>query len=202
VNAEPVKPVRRRSRKTMAPDGPLVDEGTPPPPRTRSKKSAPKAAKADTRSESDGLPVGAVDAAPFTDTLAAAFLYVPVLGASPLAFEGDLVVALYLLTLPTIGLLLIGGILLDANRINSVRDSLDKVAYLAAFEAAAELGAALAAVSTQKLPIWSITFLNPESTRLKKQLPHRHGHPWEEAHGHHEPLRTSPSSMTTPRRHA
>ena len=36
-----------------------------------------------------------------------------------------------------IGLLLIGGILLDANRINSVRDSLDKVAYLAAFEAAA-----------------------------------------------------------------
>ena len=50
-----------------------------------------------------------------------------------------------------------------------------------------KLGAALAAVSTQKLPIWSITFLNPESTRLKKQLPHRHGHPWEEAHGHHEP---------------
>jgi hypothetical protein len=77
VNAEPVKPGRRRSRKTVASDGPMVDEGTPPPPRTRSKKSAPKDAKADTLSESDGLPVGAVDAAPFTDTLAAAFLYVP-----------------------------------------------------------------------------------------------------------------------------
>jgi hypothetical protein len=37
----------------------------------------------------------------------------------------------------TIGLLLGGGVLLDFNRINSVRDSLDRVAYLAAFEAAA-----------------------------------------------------------------
>jgi hypothetical protein len=34
-------------------------------------------------------------------------------------------------------LLLAGGILLDMNRINSVRDSLDRVAYIAAFEAAA-----------------------------------------------------------------
>jgi hypothetical protein len=37
----------------------------------------------------------------------------------------------------TATLLLVGGVLLDVNRINSVRDSLDKVAYLAAFEAAA-----------------------------------------------------------------
>jgi len=36
-----------------------------------------------------------------------------------------------------VGLLLAGGVLLDVNRINSVRDSLDKVAYLAAFDAAA-----------------------------------------------------------------
>ena len=37
-----------------------------------------------------------------------AFLYVPVIGASPLAFEGDLVLVLYLLTLPTIALFLLG----------------------------------------------------------------------------------------------
>jgi uncharacterized membrane protein len=37
----------------------------------------------------------------------------------------------------TVALLLAGGILLDMNRINSVRDSLDRVAYVAAFEAAA-----------------------------------------------------------------
>jgi uncharacterized membrane protein len=34
-------------------------------------------------------------------------------------------------------LLLAGGVLLDVNRINSVRESLDRVAHLAAFEAAA-----------------------------------------------------------------
>lgn len=56
-----------------------------------------------------------------------------------------------------------------------------------AFPDAASLGAALKAISTQKLPIWSITFLNPESLRLKKQLPHRHGHPYEMAHEHYEP---------------
>jgi uncharacterized membrane protein len=37
----------------------------------------------------------------------------------------------------TAALLLAGGILLDMNRINSVRDSLDRVAHIAAFEAAA-----------------------------------------------------------------
>jgi uncharacterized membrane protein len=37
----------------------------------------------------------------------------------------------------TAALLLTGGILLDMNRINSVRDSLDRVAHIAAFEAAA-----------------------------------------------------------------
>ena len=35
-----------------------------------------------------------------------AFLYVPVLGGSPLAFQGDLVLVLYLLTLPPIVLFL------------------------------------------------------------------------------------------------
>jgi len=56
-----------------------------------------------------------------------------------------------------------------------------------AFSDAASLGSALSAVSMQRLPIWSITFLNPESLRLKKQLPHRHGHPYEMEHEHFEP---------------
>lgn len=37
-----------------------------------------------------------------------AFLYVPVVASSPLAFQGDLVVVLYLLTIPTIVLFLLG----------------------------------------------------------------------------------------------
>jgi NADH-quinone oxidoreductase subunit H len=50
------------------------------------------------------------DAAPLVALAAVmtAFLYIPVLGASPFAFQGDLVVVLYLLTLPTIALFLIG----------------------------------------------------------------------------------------------
>jgi len=58
---------------------------------------------------------------------------------------------------------------------------------LIAFDTAETLGTALAAISMQRLPIWSITFLNPESTRLKAQLPHKHGHPYEMAHDHYEP---------------
>jgi len=58
---------------------------------------------------------------------------------------------------------------------------------LVAFKDTGALGRALSAISAQKLAIWSITFLNPESTRLKKQLPHHHGHPWEMAHEHFEP---------------
>ncbi len=49
------------------------------------------------------------------------------------------------------------------------------------------LGRMLASLSRASLPIWSLTFLNPESIRLKKKLPHRHGHPYEEAHPQHEP---------------
>ena len=40
--------------------------------------------------------------------IATAFLYVPVLGPSPFSFQGDLIVVLYLLTLPTILLFLLG----------------------------------------------------------------------------------------------
>ncbi|MGV8082924.1 MAG: FAD-binding and (Fe-S)-binding domain-containing protein [Coriobacteriia bacterium] len=44
---------------------------------------------------------------------------------------------------------------------------------------AAALASVLAGISAEKLPVWSITFLNPESSRLKKRLPHRHAHKWE-----------------------
>jgi len=57
-----------------------------------------------------------------------------------------------------------------------------------AFRDAASLHGALGGISAASLPIWSITFLNPESSRLKKTLPHRHGHPYEEAHSHFEPV--------------
>ncbi|MDZ4177810.1 MAG: FAD-binding oxidoreductase, partial [Coriobacteriia bacterium] len=57
-----------------------------------------------------------------------------------------------------------------------------------AFPDAASLARALSSVSDQGLPLWSVTFLNPESVRLKKQLPHRHGHPYEEAHPHVNPV--------------
>jgi len=62
-----------------------------------------------------------------------------------------------------------------------------EVHRLIAFDDARSLHSALAAVSADKLPLWSITFLNPESTRLKAQLPHRHGHPYEMSHDHYEP---------------
>jgi len=50
------------------------------------------------------------DAAPLIALAAVmtAFIYVPVIGASPLAFEGDLVLVLYLLAIPTILLFLLG----------------------------------------------------------------------------------------------
>ena len=68
-----------------------------------------------------------------------------------------------------------------------VRPLETEVHRLVAFKTAAELGKALSAISAEAVPIWSITFLNPESTRLKKQLPHHHGHPYEMAHEHFEP---------------
>jgi Fe-S oxidoreductase/FAD/FMN-containing dehydrogenase len=68
-----------------------------------------------------------------------------------------------------------------------VRPLEDETHKLVSFGSATSLGAALNDISARQLSIWSITFLNPESTRLKKQLPHRHGHPYEEAHRHYEP---------------
>jgi NADH-quinone oxidoreductase subunit H len=57
-----------------------------------------------------GVDRKALDAAPLLAMAAVmtAFLYVPIIGRSPLAFQGDLAVVLYLLTLPTIILFIIG----------------------------------------------------------------------------------------------
>ena len=57
-----------------------------------------------------GIDRKAFDFAPILALAAAmtAFLYVPVVGNSPLAFEGDLVLVLYLLTLPTVILFVLG----------------------------------------------------------------------------------------------
>ncbi|WP_088225478.1 FAD-binding and (Fe-S)-binding domain-containing protein [Desulfosporosinus sp. FKB] len=62
-----------------------------------------------------------------------------------------------------------------------VRELLKEIHRAFAFKDSQSLGDALKAISYNKLPIWSITFLNPESMRLKKKLPHKHGHPYEEA---------------------
>jgi NADH-quinone oxidoreductase subunit H len=58
----------------------------------------------------DGVDRHIFDAAPLVALAAVmtAFLYIPVIWTSPLAFQGDLVVVLYLLMLPTIALFLIG----------------------------------------------------------------------------------------------
>ena len=58
----------------------------------------------------DGVDRKAFDVAPILALAAVmtAFLYVPIVGNSPLAFQGDLVLVLYLLTVPTIVLFLLG----------------------------------------------------------------------------------------------
>ena len=57
-----------------------------------------------------GVDRNAFDVAPLLALAAVmtAFLYVPIVGISPLAFQGDLIVVLYLLTIPTIVLFLLG----------------------------------------------------------------------------------------------
>jgi NADH-quinone oxidoreductase subunit H len=57
-----------------------------------------------------GVDISAFDAAPLLAlaSVMTAFLYIPVTGASPLAFSGDLVLVLYLLALPTLVLFVMG----------------------------------------------------------------------------------------------
>lgn len=69
----------------------------------------------------------------------------------------------------------------------ALRDLGAEVHRVLSFPTIADLQSALNAISVQKLPIWSLTFLNPESVRLKKTIPHRHGHPWEMTHMGYEP---------------
>ncbi len=69
----------------------------------------------------------------------------------------------------------------------ALRDLEPEVHRVLTFPVIADLQAALNAISVQKLPIWSLTFLNPESVRLKRTIPHRHGHPWEMRHPGYEP---------------
>ena len=69
--------------------------------------------------------------------------------------------------------------------VRALEDEVHRVLALPTIEA---LQKALSAISAEKLPIWSLTFLNPESIKLKKTLPHRHGHPYEMAHAHYEPV--------------
>ena len=57
-----------------------------------------------------GIDRGAFDTAPLLALAAVmtAFLYVPVLAGSPLAFQGDLILVLYLMTIPTVVIFLMG----------------------------------------------------------------------------------------------
>ena len=58
----------------------------------------------------DGADLLVFDAAPLVALAAVmtAYLYIPIIGNSPLAFQGDLVLVLYLLAIPTIALFLLG----------------------------------------------------------------------------------------------
>ncbi len=56
-----------------------------------------------------------------------------------------------------------------------------------AFPDSKSLNETLQSIAAEQLPIWSITFLNPESLKLKKRLPHKHGHAYEETHPHFVP---------------
>lgn len=69
----------------------------------------------------------------------------------------------------------------------ALREVEAEVHRLIAFDTDDKLQRALTAISEQHLPIWSLTFLNPASVRLKKRLPHRHKHSYELAHPDYEP---------------
>lgn len=68
-----------------------------------------------------------------------------------------------------------------------VRKLEQEIHRLISFKDNNAIGNALLAIYEAQLPIWSITFLNPESMKLKKKLPHRKGHPYEEKNHHPNP---------------
>ncbi len=61
-----------------------------------------------------------------------------------------------------------------------VRPLEDTVVRLASFSSALALRAALAAMMDAGLPLWSVTFFNPTSVALKKKLPSRHAHSYQQ----------------------
>jgi len=53
-----------------------------------------------------------------------------------------------------------------------------------AFDSAADMASFMAGLYDRKVPLWSVTFINPEAARMKNQLPPHlhHGHPVEDKH--------------------
>lgn len=70
------------------------------------------------------------------------------------------------------------GIILEITM--KIRPLEEEVHRLFSLESSELLTQWVKGISSAKLPIWSIGFLNPESMKLKKQIPHRHGHYYEE----------------------
>ncbi len=57
-----------------------------------------------------------------------------------------------------------------------VREQLPETIQAVTFESAAQLSAALEDVLKEKIPLWSVSFINPTMARLKNQLPPRMEH--------------------------
>lgn len=72
----------------------------------------------------------------------------------------------------------ITGIILEVTM--KIRHFEEEVHRLFSFESSEQLTEWVSAISSAHLPIWSLGFLNPESMKLKKKIPHRHGHYYEE----------------------
>ena len=70
------------------------------------------------------------------------------------------------------------GIILEVTM--KIRELEEEIHRLLAFTTSDDLEKMIRLISEKKLPIWSLGFLNPESMKLKKKIPHRHGHFYEE----------------------
>jgi NADH-quinone oxidoreductase subunit H len=111
-----------------------------------------------------GVDRTAFDAAPILALAAVmtAFLYIPVIGPSPLAFQGDLVLVLYLLTLPTIALFLIGWL---SRNVYSAVGGVRAVTQLFIYEVPFFLALLAPAIATGS---WSVSEIATSQA----------GHPW------------------------
>ena len=111
-----------------------------------------------------GVDRPAFDAAPVLALAAVmtAFLYIPVIGPSPLAFPGDLVLVLYLLTLPTVALFLIGWL---SRNVYSAVGGVRAVTQLFIYEVPFFLALLAPAIATGS---WSISEIMAAQA----------GHPW------------------------